>query len=100
VRIVLPGHVIKSESADVFKEEVVTKIANNDEVQWHWTLISQCIDSEADAVELLHQIVLLWVTIRGFSLAATWLEVYKKEAKKTTKQTTSLRRELSRSYKE
>ena len=47
---------------------------SNDDVQWNWTLLSQCIESEDNAIELLCEIVKLWVTIRGFSLA-TWLKV-------------------------
>ena len=95
VRFILPSHATKSSgSTDAFKQDVVKKIADNEGVQWHWTLISQCIDSEEDAVELLHQIVLLWVTIRGFSLAATWMEMYKNSNSKTTKQKKSLRRDL------
>ncbi len=97
VQTILPSHAVKStESTDVFKQEVIKKIADNEDVQWHWTLISQCIDSEEDAVELLHEIVFLWVTVRGFSLAATWMEMYKKSTKNTKKKV-SLRKSLKRS---
>ena len=81
VKKTLPGHAINKSSppTDTFKEEVIKKIVDHDDVQWHWTLISQCIDSEEHAVELLQEIVFLWVTIRGFSLTATWMELYKKD---------------------
>ena len=52
---------------------------SNDDVQWNWTLLS----------------VKLWVIIRGFSLAATWLEIYKSETRKTVKKTSALRKELA-----
>ena len=82
VRVLLPRYVIKlSESRSQFKEEIIDKIVKNEDIQWHWTLISQCIDSEKDAVELLEEIVSLWVTIRGFSLVATWMKLYKQETK-------------------
>lgn len=98
VKVILPLHAVKSsKSADAFREQVIVKVADHEDVQRHWTLISQSIDSEEYAIELLHEIVKLWVTIRGFALAATWMEVYKKTAKKTTKKTVSLRRDLSRS---
>ena len=42
--------------------------------------------SEEDAVELLEETVSLWVTIRGVSLAGTWMEVYKQETKKNYKE--------------
>ena len=94
VRVLLPRYVIKpSESRSQFKEEIIDKIVKNEDIQWHWTLISQRIDSEEDAVELLEEIVSFWVTIRGFSLAATWMEVYKQETKKTTKKSKGLRKE-------
>ena len=54
----------------------------NDDVEWNWTLISQCVDSEADTLELLQEIVNLRVTVRGFALTAT--ETYKAAPKKTT----------------
>ena len=60
-----------------FQLEVVDKVCNSDDVQWHWTLLSTCIDSEDHAIELLWEIATLCITIRGFSIAATWLEVYK-----------------------
>ena len=98
IRVLLPRYVVKpSESHSQFKDEIIDTIVKNEDIQWHWTLISQCIDSEEDAVELLEEIVSLWVTIRGFSLAATWMEVYKRETKKTTKKSRGLRKELSRS---
>ena len=39
-------------------------------------LLSQDIDKPENS-ELLTEIVNLWVTIRGFSMAASWLEEYK-----------------------
>ena len=59
-------------SKDAFKELVIQKIVDSEQVQWNWILISQCIDSEDDAIELLKEIVTLWVTIRGFSITAMW----------------------------
>ena len=92
-KLLLPSHVVKpSESTDWFKQQVIDKIVQNDEVQWHWTLVSQTMDN---AVELLTAIVVLWVTIRGVSLAATWMKVCNQETKKTTKKTKGLRKELS-----
>jgi len=98
VRVLLPRYVVKpSESRDQFKEEIINTIIKNEVIQSYWTLISKCITSEEDAVELLREIVSVWVTIRGFSLAANWMEVYKQETKKTTKKSKGLRKELSHS---
>ena len=56
------------DSKEEFKELVIKSITDSEEVQWNWTLISQCIVSEDDA---------LWVTIRGFSITALWMETFK-----------------------
>ena len=50
-------------------------------------MISQCIDCEKDASWLLNKIVKLYVTIRGFSIAAMWMEAYKQAEKQMTKTT-------------
>ena len=52
------------------------------DVQFYWTLISQDIENEEDAIELLTEICELWVTVRGFSMASAWLKEYK-ECKRT-----------------
>ena len=49
------------------------------DVQFYWTLISQDIEKEDHAIELLLDIADMWVKIRGFSLASSWLEEYKKK---------------------
>ena len=99
VQVVLPSYMAKpTDSSEEYKETVIKQIMNSQDVEWNWTLISQCIDAEEDAIELLQAIVTLWVTIRGFSITATWMEVYKKQSK-TTKKNPGLRKELSRSDK-
>lgn len=97
-RTILPSHMTKTQvSADSFKRDVIQKIMRSRNIQWHWTLISQSIDSEEEAIELLKEIVTLWVTVRGFSITATWMEIFKQEKKKTTKKKRGLRKQLSRS---
>ena len=49
-------------------------------VQFHWMLVSQDIDNMEHSEGLLREIVNLWVTIRGFSLAASWMEEFKKNS--------------------
>ena len=39
-------------------------------------------------------IVELWLTIRGFSIAGQWMEIYKKCSSRTTKKSKSLRKTL------
>ena len=96
VRSLLPKHIIKSNSdKETFKANVHDKVFKNDEVQFHWALLSQDIDSPEDAETLLQDIISLWVTVRGFSMAASWMEVYKSNEKKNTQKSTGLRKSIS-----
>jgi hypothetical protein len=95
VRNVLPHHVVKPSDKETFKKAVIEKVVQDEDVQFHWALINQDIDKPEDAEALLVEIVKLWVTIRGFSLAASWMEEYKKNSKKTTQKSTGLRKSIS-----
>ena len=53
------------------------------------------IDGEEQAVKLLKEIIRLWVTIRGFSIAGTWMKQYFHASKGTSK-SKGLRKELMR----
>ena len=76
------------------KEELITSTAQDDTIQFYWTMLSADIDGEEESVELLRDIVELWLTIRGFSIAGQWMEIYKKCSSKTTKKSKSLRKTL------
>ena len=66
------------------KEDVIEDVVHNDDVLFSWTAVSSDLDDEDLAKELLQHIVELWVTIRGFSAAGTWM-YYKQHIEKTTK---------------
>ena len=72
-------------------------MASDDNVQFYWAMLSVDIENEDHAIELLKEIIGLWVTMRGFSIAGCWLEQYK-QATKTNAQK-GLRRELKRNSK-
>ena len=44
-------------------------VAGDNDVQSYWSLLSIDIDREDNAALLLKEIVKLWLTIRGFSIA-------------------------------
>lgn len=52
-----------------------TCITKNEDIQFYWAILSQDINDP----ELLGEIIKLWITVRGFSITATWMEVYKKK---------------------
>ena len=62
-------------------QDVIKVVLEDEDVQFNWTLISQDLDSY-EGQKLLYKIVRLWVTIRGFSIASTWM----KQATQQTKQ--------------
>ena len=93
-RVMLPKHMVKADCTSSVKE-VTRAVMDNDEVQFKWTLLSTVIDSEEETQELLYEIVQLWVTVRGFSIAASWMEIYKQATKRTNQKSTGLRKHLS-----
>lgn len=74
-----------------FKQNVHYKVTKNEDIQFYWAILSQDINDP----ELLGEIIKLWITVRGFSITATWMEVYKKKEKKTVQKTTGLRKSIS-----
>ena len=60
------------ESAHGQRDAIVSAIANDENVQFFWSMLSADIDGEEQALKLLKEIVGLWVTTRGFSIAGTW----------------------------
>ena len=73
-------------------------MASDDNIQFYWAMLSVDIEDESHAIKLLKEIIGLWVTMRGFSIAGCWLEQYK-QATKTNAQK-GLRKELKRKSKE
>lgn len=82
------------------KKAVIEGIASDDDVLFHWCLVSTDIDDEAASQELLGKIVELWLTIRGFSTAGAYIEYYKQCNEKGVKKSTGLRRGLKRKHAE
>ena len=90
---ILTCHMLKtSTSQDELQEDVIKKITDNDNVQLQRALISQCIEKEEDACCLWDEIV---ITIRGLSVAAMCMEMYKMETKQSTKKSLQLRKHLA-----
>lgn len=92
-RTLLASRILNKRS--ITQDDVIEKIEKNEEVQFHWTLISHCIDKNEDANWLLHELVKLYVTIRGFSMVAMWMELYKNKTKKCTSKSVELRKKLA-----
>lgn len=89
--------ILKASSVETDQKDRLVKLVCEDEdVQFYWSILSIDIDTEHNAVLLLKEIVELWLTIRGFSIAGQWLEIYKNNKALTTKKSKSLRKSLKR----
>ena len=93
VGLVLPTTVA---TESVTKESVVSSVVENKDVLFQWSLLSIDITSEEAAAKLLHEIVSLWLTIRGFSVASAWMEELKKDEHEQKKRTKGLRKGLKK----
>ena len=76
------------------REAVIRAVSNDTDVQFHWSMVSVDITIEEHALQILREIIGLWVTIRGFSIAGAWLEDYKHTSKSSTSKSKPLRKGL------
>ena len=81
-----------------YKDRIISEVTSDEDVLFHWSICAVHIMDEQLSNELLNYIVELWLTIRGFSLANEWLEIFKQKTVSSTKGKGGLRRRLK--YKE
>ena len=73
---------------------MIRAVSNDTDVQFHWSVVSVDVTDEQYAIQLLKEIIGLWVTIRGFSIAGAWLEHYKQTSKSSISKSKPLRKGL------
>lgn len=95
----LPSHLRQSTDHLKSKESLIQAISSDKDVLSTWNTLAVDISDENQANELLNLLIEQWITIRGFSLTATWLEQYKKASKQSTKKWKALRKEVARKSK-
>ena len=78
------------------KEMLSSAVSSDEDIQFYWTILSVDIESEEQAIKLLTEIIGLWVTIRGFSIAGTWMENYQKVRKSVSHKSKALRKQLKK----
>ncbi len=82
-----------------FKERLVASVTTNEDVLFYWCMITTLLEEE-ESDTLLSIILSHWVTVRGFSFANSFMEMYKQSHKKLTQRSKGIRKELfSSSYK-
>lgn len=75
------------------KDHVLASIVEDDNVQFYWSLIGgKWLEEEAE--ELLRLLAEKWITLRGFSFASAFTELYKKQHKRTLEKSKGLRKNL------
>ena len=81
------------DSKERCRERLTTALSSNDEVLFHWCMLTAEIE-EIHAQTVLDMLVSLWVTIRGFSFASAFIEMYKQEKKKALQRSKALRKDI------
>ena len=77
----------------IIKEKLTRSITTNEEVLFHWEMA--CANCEEEESKTLFAMVVdLWVTMRGFAYASSWMELYKQTSKKAVQKSKGLRRKL------
>lgn len=71
-----------AQANESFSQYMESKLSSDDSVLFDWMMIT---GDEEEHRDTLHQMIKLWVTIRGHSFAKSVLEQYKQETKKATK---------------
>ena len=84
----------KDDSKDKFRIRVVT----DDKVRDSWYRLSQDVDDESVASDLLNDIVTQSITMRRYSLTSALMKEYKVEKGRWAKKSKGFRKSLSKSY--
>ena len=90
-RRVLPHHLANTSTSP---HAIFEALNNSEDIQFYWALVSADIHASDDAYELLQSTIKLWVTIRGYSLTATWMEQYKRASQDSSSKKKALRKDL------
>ncbi len=73
-----------------FISTMTAGILSDEDVLFNWTIVAAEWEEETEKA-LLKQICNLWIAIRGFSFASSWLEMYKQTEKKTVQKSKGVR---------
>lgn len=88
---ILPKHLARNQDS---KDMLIEALVSDEGVGFTWDMLAVDISNQEHEEELLKHIISEWITIRGFSLTASWLEEYRLANSKTTKKRKSLRKGL------
>ena len=89
---------VTSESQDT--KGIIQEISNDNEIQFHWSMLSSCFDNYDHEPELPSCIIRLWLSNQGHSVAGQWMEEYKQHAHVSTKGKKSLRKTVQTEHEQ
>ena len=76
-------------------KSTVEKLCKNENVLFHWNLMSGIWDAESEVAKtLLHMVAELWLTMREFSHVSAWIEKHKQAAKQNLQKSKGVRKKL------
>ena len=76
---------------ETHKDVLLEKILTNEDLLSYWSMTSVNWVKE-ESTELLKMIAEQWITIRGFSSASEFVEMFKKQNKKTVEKSKGIRK--------
>ena len=86
--------VLPSSTAVTNKQQLISHVTSDEDVFFfNWSLSSVYVPND-ESIELLTDIVHLWLTVRGFSLAKEWMERFKWDEGMSGTKTKGLRKGL------
>ena len=85
-----------SDKSEDQRQFIIDAVAADTDVQFVWAHLSSDIKEEDHAIHLLKEIIGLWLTIRGFSIASAWTEQYKRATNTNSQKSKGLRKNLQK----
>ena len=76
-----------SSKSALTKDTLVCEVVCDEDVQFHWSILSVDIEEDNNPNKLLRHMIDLWVTIRAHAFTSSWIQQFKlKNHKCTSKQ--------------
>ena len=72
---------IFNENAELRKESIIDSLMADEDILFSWIFVLGEVYEPDESIELLREVIELWLTIRGFSAAGAWMEYYKQNKK-------------------
>ena len=78
------------------KKIMMESVTSDEDVRSYWDMLATTIEwDKAEGKALFPMLVELWITIRGYSFARSFMEIYKRENKKSIEKSKGLRKKIT-----